>query len=142
MLIPHRRSGRSGAAALEFAVVAPIYIMFVFSLIEFGRTMMVLNLLNEAARLGCRKGIVEGTSTATIKTAVTDFLTKCGVKGEAVTVIINDNVGNVTEASAVPAYTEISVKVSVKVSDICWVPGWMFPSQDTSLKGVWTLRRE
>lgn len=140
MLLPDRKSRRMGAAALEFAVVAPIYIMFIFSMIEFGRTLMVLNLLNEGARLGCRKGIIEGTSTATIKTAVTDFLTKCGVKGEAVSVDINDTAG--LEATSVPAYSEITVKVSVKVSDVCWVPGWMFPSQDTPLKGVWTLRRE
>ena len=53
----HRVAGartrfRKAAAAVEFAVVSPLLFTAVLGIIEFGRAMMVLELLNNAARAG------------------------------------------------------------------------------------------
>ena len=101
---------------------------------------MVVQLLTEGARVGCRKGIIEGTTTQQIKDASTNYLTGVGVSGESVSVTINDGFGNVVEASSVPAYTEITVIVSVTISKTSWVPNFLDPNK--TLSGQWTMRRE
>jgi Flp pilus assembly protein TadG len=136
---------RPGAATIEFALSAPIFFMLLLGMFEFGRVYMASQLLTEAARVGCRKGIVEGTTTQQIKDAVTNYLTAVGISGEAVSVTINDGAGNVTEASSVPAYTEISVVTSVTISQIAWVPNFwngLFLNGSNTLSGQWTMRRE
>src|SRR5262249_25261465 len=98
---PHHRvtaGKRYGATAVEFALVAPIFFVMCLGTIEFGRCLMVTELLTEAARKGCRKGIIEGTTTQQIRDAAINFLSTVGINGETVRVIINDGAGNVTEA--------------------------------------------
>jgi Flp pilus assembly protein TadG len=148
-----RRPRRRGAAAVEFAVVAPIFFVLCLGIIEFGRGLMVTELLNEAARKGCRKGIIEGTSTQQIKDAATNFLSTVGINGETAQVIINDGVGNVSEAQTMPAYTEITVIVQVPVSNVTWMPtagmtiyvpgaGQVPVGPSGNLTGQFTMRRE
>lgn len=144
---------RIGAAAVEFALVAPIYFLLVLGTIEFGRCLMVTELLTEAARKGCRKGILEGSSTQQIKDAATAFLSTVGVNGETASVTINDGIGNVTEAQNMPSYTEITVAVQVPVSNITWMPtagmqitipgiGPVSIGPTGNLTGQFTMRRE
>ncbi len=63
----HRRRparGRSaGQALVEFALVAPIFFLLLFSIIEFGRYVYTVQILNEAAREGARYAIVHGSQS-------------------------------------------------------------------------------
>src|SRR5947209_2332932 len=52
------KNARPGATSVEFAVVAPILFLLMLAIFEFGRAFMVTGLLTDAARRGCRKGIV------------------------------------------------------------------------------------
>src|SRR5260370_27283093 len=117
-----RRQRRVGVTVVEFALVAPIMFMMVLGIFEFGRTCMVKELLTEAARRGCRQGIIEGTSTQQIQTAVTTFLTKAGINGESVCVSINDSPAGTVEAKNQPAYTELTVTVSVPAQSVSRLP--------------------
>ena len=74
-----RRNGssRHGTTAVEFAFVGPIVFLLFFGVIELGRGLMVVHLLNNAARIGCRTGVIEGTSTTSITNAVKSSLTGC-----------------------------------------------------------------
>ena len=157
MLIPHgsgrTRIRRLGSATVEFAIVAPIFFVLVLATIEFGRCMMVTELLTEAARKGCRKGIIDGTTTQQITDAATNFLTGLGINGESVQVVINDGNGNVAEAQHMPSYTEITVTVQIPVSNVTWMPtaGMKIPvpgvgdvgiGPSGNLSGQFTMRRE
>jgi Flp pilus assembly protein TadG len=56
-----RRSGRpprTGATTVELAVVLSVLILFFFSIFEYGRYVMVENLLINAVREGCRYALV------------------------------------------------------------------------------------
>jgi len=64
-----RRNRRLGAAAVETALVILPLIMFLTGVFEYGRLLMVWNVLNNAAREGCRYAVVNNTST-TISTDV------------------------------------------------------------------------
>src|SRR5262245_58450199 len=55
---PARGRERRGVAAVEFAVMATLLFTLVFGMIEVGRGMMVAEMLNNAARNGCRVAVL------------------------------------------------------------------------------------
>lgn len=55
-----RGHGR-GQALVEFAMVAPIFFMMLFAIIDFGRYVYYVQILNNAAREGTRYAIVHGS---------------------------------------------------------------------------------
>ena len=52
-----------GQALVEFALVAPVFFMLLFSIIEFGRALYYIQILNNAAREGARYAIVHGNES-------------------------------------------------------------------------------
>jgi Flp pilus assembly protein TadG len=130
-------SKRRAATAVEFAVIAPLLFLVFLGIIEVGRGLLVIHLLNNASEAGCRVGIVEGQNTANIKSAVVTALTNAGISGDSVSVLINDGS---SDASTAVAGDEITVISKVPVSSISWVPVPKFLSG--SLQGQYTMRRE
>ncbi len=53
------RRNRRGAAVVEFAVVAPVFFLLVFGMIEFGRAIMVQQILTNASREGARVAVLD-----------------------------------------------------------------------------------
>jgi Flp pilus assembly protein TadG len=128
---------RKGATVVEVALISTVIFTIVLGIIEVGRGLMVIHLLNNAAEAACRVGIVEGQTTANIKTAALNVLTPCGINGETATVQVNDGSA---DASTAQAGDEITVLISVPVASISWVPNVKF--LQGSLQGQYTLRRE
>lgn len=58
-----RRTRSRGQALTEFALVAPIFFFVMFAIIEFGRAVYTIQMLNNAAREGARYAIVHGASS-------------------------------------------------------------------------------
>jgi len=60
-----RQSGSSrrsrGQALVEFAFVAPMFFLLLFAIIDFGRYVYYVQILNNAAREGARYAIVHGS---------------------------------------------------------------------------------
>ena len=133
------RTARPGASAVEFAIVAPVFFLLVLGIIEIGRACMVTELLTEAARRACRQSVIEGTSSSTIQQSAVDFLSTVGVNGESVNVFVNDVPAGSSNVQSMPAYTEITVVVSVPIANVAWTPIWFVPG---SLTGQYTMRRE
>ena len=52
------KQDRRGTAMVEMALVLPIFLMLVLGIIEFGRAMMIANLVTNAAREGARVACV------------------------------------------------------------------------------------
>src|SRR5262249_34515218 len=119
---------RMGTALVEFAIVSAIMLIMTLAMFEFGRTFMVVELLTEGARVGCRQAIIEGTSSQQIGNAVTNYLSGVGISGETAGVIINNAPINSVEAANQPASTNITVQVTVPVSSVSWVPNPMYTS--------------
>ena len=68
------RHGRSGAAAVEFALVLPLFLAIVLGIVEFGRAMMVGQLVTNAAREGARLAVLNGATNDQVEAAVLDNL--------------------------------------------------------------------
>ena len=80
------RKKRRGAAAVEFAIVAPVFLIMIFGLIEFGRLVMVQQVITNASREGARNGILDGATTSNVQSIVGNYLETAAISGATVTV--------------------------------------------------------
>lgn len=129
------RKRRRGAAAVEFAFVAPVFFLMVFGLIEFGRMVMVQQVITNASREGARVGVLDGTTGAEVLSAVDNYLEGASVAGATVTV---DPVEPATASYGEP----VTVTVAVPFSQVSWLPSPMFISGGTELSASTVMRRE
>ncbi len=112
---------RAGAHTVEFALVLPVFVIFIFGLVEIGRGMMASTLLTNAARAGCRTGTLPGKATADATAAVDDLLKSGGITGYTTTVSLkNDATKNV---SAGEIGDTVTVLITVPASKVSWIPG-------------------
>jgi Flp pilus assembly protein TadG len=115
-------SRRRGATVIEFAIVAPLFLLFIFALVEFGRYVMVTQALTNAAREGSRTAALATTmSTPRVRDAVDGGLrgvisSQADVSPVTVTVVPES-------LSAIAPGTEIEVSVEVDASAVSWLPG-------------------
>jgi len=58
-----RRAGSRAQALVEFALVAPLFFLLIFAVIDFGRYVYYVQILNNAAREGARYAIVHGSNS-------------------------------------------------------------------------------
>jgi len=71
----HNKSkAKSGSAAVETAIVLPLFIMLAFGLFEYGWHFHNSHILNNAARQGARTATVHGNSNEEVAAAVLDSL--------------------------------------------------------------------
>ena len=104
---------RRGAAATEFAIVAPVFFLMVIGFIEFGRALMVQQVLINASRVGARMATTTGSTTGAVQSAVQDYATGVAVPG--ISVLVSPNPATAT------AGTVITVTASVPFSNVSWM---------------------
>ncbi len=134
------RRNRQGAAAVEFAIVAPIFFMMIFGMIEFGRVIMVQQVLTNASREGARAAVVDGSTSAGTKTVVSNYLSSAGISGATISVL--NSGGTAVEPSTVGYGETVTVKVVVPFNNVSWIPHPWFLSSSTELKASTVMRRE
>ena len=105
---------RRGAAVVEFAVVVPIFLTLVFGMIEYGRMVMVQQIITNAAREGARVAILTTATTSSVTSTVTTYLTNVSITGETVTVSPNP-------PTSAAAGTGVTVTVSIPYSSVSWM---------------------
>ncbi len=110
------RRKRRGAAVVEFAVVAPVFVALVLGMIEFGRALMVQQMLTNASREGARVAVLEGATASEVTAAVEERLTT--IDG-ATTACDPD-------PSAAAYGDSITVTVTVPFSGVSWLPSPIF----------------
>ena len=57
-----RKTARLGVVTVEFALAAPVFILFIFAGVEFARVNMLRNTVENAVYEGARKGILPGAT--------------------------------------------------------------------------------
>ena len=114
------RKHRRGAAAVEFAIVAPVFFLMIFGMIEIGRAIMVQQVITNASREGARLAVLPGTTTSDVTSRVENILAAAGVPGATVQ-ILNEGGGDLDPQAA--GYGDvINVTVSVPYSEVSWLP--------------------
>ena len=111
------RAPRQGAAAVEFALIAPLFLLLLGGIIEFGQAFRIQHSLSSAARRGARAAIIDGASSKDVIQAVKAHCEKAfGIKEGHVSVVVavNDSSGgNLADASN---NDEVRVTVTVPYS--------------------------
>jgi Flp pilus assembly protein TadG len=138
---------RSGIACVELAVVITFLSTLVLGMFEIGRALQVRQILTDAARKGCRTGIIYQYGNTDIVNDVTNVLRDNGfdsttfnpsVNGNSgsgaststvgsITITVTDPNGNtLSDALDAPSGTTVSVQVSIPCSSILWIaPTWL-----------------
>lgn len=138
MMSPKKRSTkRTGAHMVEFAVVIPVFFVFIFGLIEVGRGMMVGSLVTNAARVGCRTGTLPGKTNSDVTSTISTMLADQGITGHTTTITVN---GAATNVSAASSQDTIKVTVSVPASQVSWLPSMLYVNG--TISGQFSLPHE
>jgi Flp pilus assembly protein TadG len=129
-----------GAAAVEFAVLAPFLIFLMLGMFEIGQGIMVKSVLSDAARIACRTGITPGKANSDVTAEVNDILTANGIPASDATITILVN-GNNADVSTANRTDKISVKVAVPISDVYWFSTYFLTGQTVESETVSMMRQ-
>lgn len=129
----------AGQALIEFALITPFLLMMLIGIIEFGRAWNLHQVVTDASREGARTGAIWNTSMTedSVRTVVLRRLAAAGVPASAVTIQLNNVVGN---NSGEP----LNVRVSVPYRFMFFGPlvGWTLGQRDIQLVASTTMRNE
>lgn len=81
-----RQDRERGGSIAEFALLAPLFVVLLFGMVEFGLAIYSKGVLTNASREGARMGVIFGTprkTEAEITTRVQDYLSKAGFNDTA-----------------------------------------------------------
>jgi Flp pilus assembly protein TadG len=130
-----KNDSRRGAALVEFAVVMPVFLVFIVGMIEIGRAIMVQQLITNASREGARiAGYDSTTQTSTITSAVNTSLSNVKITN-ATTTVSPDPPSGASDGQ------QVSVTVSIPYAQVSWVPSPFFLKNRT-LQATSVMRRE
>jgi Flp pilus assembly protein TadG len=126
---------RPGTAALEFAIVLPLLFTMLFGIIQFGRIIMVQQVLTNACREGARMAVLDGSNAAGVTTAVQNCLANGSVSGATVLLSPSD-------PSTAVYGQPVTVTVRIPVNRAVWIANPAFVPGTTQLSASATMRRE
>lgn len=129
-----RKQNRQGAAAVEFALIAPLFILMFFGIIEFGRAMMVQQIVIQASRDGAREAALPGATLDSVRDVVQQFAEDSGIE------VSRNNIVATPDPATATNNVPITVSVSIDLADVSWIPGTFLRS--ARLEGTTTMRSE
>lgn len=101
---------KKGATAVEFAMIAPVLVMIIFSVLEVGRALFVKNSLQHGVEVAARHAMVNPSATTTeLKTLAFSQATAIGNASGTVAFAVKDTV--IDSAT----FTEIKAEVDHKM---------------------------
>ncbi len=94
---------------------------------------MVQQIITNAARVGAREAILEGSTISDVQTSVTQYLTNSTISGATVSVTPDPTVAVARE--------QITVTVNISYANVMWLSAGYFDSGDV-LSASCTMRNE
>jgi Flp pilus assembly protein TadG len=106
-----------------------------FGLVEFGRVIMIQQLLTNASREGVRRAVVDDVTATDVQQAVSNYLQKMSVSGATVSVSPSNLAGADFGDTA-------TVVVAVPFKEVSWLPSPWFLDTATVLTASAAMRVE
>ncbi|MDB5347295.1 MAG: hypothetical protein JWP89_5672 [Schlesneria sp.] len=118
-------TARSGAVAVEMAMLAPFLATLILGITEIGQVQRAQCYISEAAGAGGATGTLPGSTNAEIIKDAQSFLTSCRMTAASavITIKVNDVVADVSTAAR---NDKITVTVAIPVSAISWTGSHFF----------------
>jgi Flp pilus assembly protein TadG len=101
------RIGRRGATAVEFALTAPLFFMFLLAAFEFGWLNVIRHTADNAAYEAARAAMVPGATAAEATTKANNLLNIVGARSAQITV---------TPTELTPETDQVTVTIDVPMS--------------------------
>lgn len=117
MLNRAENNRRYGAAALELALMLPIFLLLLVGILEFGRVVMLHQVLTNGTREAARQAIIKGTTDSSIIAAVNAYLDSASVSSSGREIKILNSSGQPTTVAAVGSHQLITVFVSIPFNE-------------------------
>ena len=130
------RRNRRAAAAVEFALVAPVFFLLILGMVEYGRMVMVQQVITNASREGARRAVLDGATTAEVQQLARDYMTSAQISPAGATVTVAPDPPN-NAAFGEP----VTVTVAIPFSQVSWLPSPMYLGGRT-LTSSTVMRRE
>jgi Flp pilus assembly protein TadG len=126
-----RHNRRRGATAVEFALTAPLFFLFLLAAFEFGWLNVIRHTADNAAYEAARSAIVPGATAAEARTKADRLLRIVGTRGATI---------NVTPSTVTPQTDEVTVTIDIPMSS----NGLIVPrfTGNTVINAVSTMRTE
>jgi Flp pilus assembly protein TadG len=102
-----RRPTRRGATAVEFAITAPVFFLFLLAAFEFGWMNVIRHTADNAAYEAARTVMVPGATAAEATAKATNLLNTIGARGAKV---------SITPAVLTPETKQVTVDVTVPMN--------------------------
>jgi Flp pilus assembly protein TadG len=130
---PRRSPRRRGVAAVEFAIVAPLFFLLVIGIVEIGRAMMVQQVLINASRVGARRAVMLSSNEQAVSDAINEYMSGMGVSG--VDIEMSPNPATAAAGQA------ITVDVEIDFQEVSWLPApWFMGGKQLAATSV--MRKE
>ena len=107
----------------------------ILGMIEFGRMVMVQQVITNASREGARVAVLDGSTGLEVSNSVSTYLENARISGAEVTV-------DPTEPSSAGYGDPVTVTVAIPFSQVSWLPSPMLIGGDTELTASTVMRRE
>jgi Flp pilus assembly protein TadG len=101
---------------LEFAIVLPVFLLMIIGMIEFGRAVMIHQILVNAAREGARAAVIPGATNADVTSAVEKWLVTLDAPGRQIA--ISDENGDAIDLATANSRDIVRVSVSVPYNEV------------------------
>jgi Flp pilus assembly protein TadG len=128
-----RQPVRRGAAAVELAMLLPVFRIFISGLWEVGRIAEIQQILNEAARQGGRQASTSLVTSSNVQQVVTTFLQNANVPTGHVTINVDNLTHPGVDADVAAQLDQFRVTVSIPFSDVRWVALPLVTNSSTTL---------
>jgi len=109
---------RQAAVLVEFAIVFPILFLAIIGIIEFGRAVMVQQIVTNAAREGARRAIVPEATNDDVTTLVDNYLVATGLGAANRQITLLDGAGQALDLTDANSHDPIMVRVTVPYSEV------------------------
>jgi Flp pilus assembly protein TadG len=134
-----RSTGRRGAAAVEFAVIAPVLVFFLIGMWEVGRLVQITQILDNAAREGARQAASGQNTNAQVQLLVCQYLKNAGLPDYTASsssyVTVKDLTNPGTDASSASSMDQLQVTVTIPYSAVRWSSLSLITNSSTTLNG-------
>jgi Flp pilus assembly protein TadG len=139
---------RRGAAAVEAALVLPVVCMFLFGVLEYGRYVMTMQMLTNAAREGARYAMIHpqpvtvagttyGNANSDVTSVINTAMAGQSLGSQTISIYLSDTLGNnIGTWTNAQAGQSICVQISGNYVPVIWKLLQLSSSFSVSVKAV------
>jgi Flp pilus assembly protein TadG len=148
-----RRDTRRGSALVQTAILLPMMMLLLFGILEYSRYVMLLQVMNNAAREGCRYAVMHtnpivinavtyGNANSDVTNLVSSCLAGQALSGQAVTVYGSDALGNNNGVTWQNTQSGQWITVKITGNFVSILPGFLRMANNVPITAESVMRSE